>query len=45
MYMHNNITISLPTKGAKILPILENAEQDPIPAFLTTVGNISAAYW
>ena len=28
-----------------MLPILENVEHDPIPAFLTTVGNISVAYW
>merc|ERR1719336_1422170 len=33
--------ISLPIKGARMLPILENVEHDPIPAFLTTVGNIS----
>ena len=33
------------TKGHIIPPILAMQEQDPIPAFLTTVGNSSAEYW
>ena len=28
-----------------IPPILAMQEQDPMPAFLTTVGNSSAEYW
>ena len=31
-------------KGATIPPILAIHEHDPIPAFLTTVGNSSAEY-
>ena len=33
------------TKGHIIPPILAMHEQDPMPAFLTTVGNSSAEYW
>ena len=36
---------SRPMKGAMMLPILEKKEQEPSPAFLTTVGKISVAYW
>ena len=33
------------TRGARIPPILAIQEQEPIPEFLTTVGNNSAEYW
>ena len=36
--------ISRPMKGAMMLPILEKKEQEPSPAFLTTVGKTSVEY-